>query len=183
MKIRRIKLLIANGWFKTVCLVSYSLFSMLCSNASAQERKDTSVTGINMDSVVANPDSALTNNIYIQERNQGLRARAYGPQYPQNGYPLIVLDGRIKDDPLEFDIQYLDSLVNGTVPIDEKSMARLLGIKTKIYSVSVLREAAADAVWGQRGKNGVIEVKTKTRKQYRKEYREEKRKKRNEKVN
>lgn len=37
MKIRRIKLLIANGWFKTVCMVSYSLLSMFCSNASAQE--------------------------------------------------------------------------------------------------------------------------------------------------
>ena len=171
MKIRRIKLLIANGWFKTVCMVSYSLLSLFCSNASAQEKKDTPY--INMDSVVANLDkrsmdsiNALLNgipinNLYIQERNQGMRARAYGPQYPRDNKPLLVLDGCIVDL-LSVDTQCLDSLVSGELQMEKENIARLFGIKEReIKSVSVLKDAAATAIWGMRGANGVIEVRTK----------------------
>ena len=171
MKIRRIKLLIANGWFKTVCMVSYSLLSLFCSNASAQEKKDTPY--INMDSVVANLDklsmdsiNALLNgipinNLYIQERNQGMRARAYGPQYPRDNKPLLVLDGRIVDL-LSVDTQCLDSLVSGELQMEKENIARLFGIKERdIKNISLLKDAASIAIWGQRGANGVIEVRTK----------------------
>lgn len=171
MKIRRIKLLIANGWFKTVCMVSYSLLSLFCSNASAQEKKDTPY--INMDSVVANLDklsmdsiNALLNgipinNLYIQERNQGMRARAYGPMYPRDKKPLLVLDGCIVDL-LSVDTQCLDSIVSGNLYFDEAVAAKLFGIKEReIKSVSVLKDGAATAIWGMRGSNGVIEVRTK----------------------
>ena len=38
MKIRKIKVLIAKGWYVAVWCVSYSLFSLICSYASAQEQ-------------------------------------------------------------------------------------------------------------------------------------------------
>ena len=140
MKIRRIKLLIANGWFKTVCMVSCSLLSLFCSNASAQNQKDT---------------------LYIQERNQGMRARAYGPMYPRDKKPLLVLDGCIVDL-LSVDTQCLDSIVSGNLYFDEAVAAKLFGIKEReIKRVSVLKDGAATAIWGMRGTNGVIEVRTK----------------------
>ena len=140
MKIRRIKLLIANGWLKTVCMVSCSLLSLFCSNASAQNQKDT---------------------LYIQERNQGMRARAYGPMYPRDNKPLLVLDGCIVDL-LSVDTLCLDSIVSGNLYFDEAVAAKLFGIKEReIKSVSVLKDAAATAIWGMRGTNGVIEVSTK----------------------
>lgn len=140
MKIRRIKFLIANGWFKTVCMVSYSLLSLFCSNASAQNQKDT---------------------LYIQERNQGMRARAYGPMYPRDNKPLLVLDGCIVDL-LSVDTQCLDSIVSGDLYFDEAVAAKLFGIKEReIKSISVLKDAAATTIWGMRGVNGVIEVSTK----------------------
>ena len=140
MKIRRIKFLIANGWFKTVCMISYSLLSLFCSNASAHNQKDT---------------------LYIQERNQGMRARAYGPMYPRDNKPLLVLDGCIVDL-LSVDIQCLDSISSGKLQTDKKNIARLFGIKERdIYKFSVLKDSAATAEWGFRGMNGVIEVVTK----------------------
>lgn len=171
MKIRRIKLLIANGWFKTVCLISYSLLSTFCSNASAQEQKNTPDT--NMDSIIANFDKlsidsinilingANNTNIYFQERNQGYRARAYGPQYPLGQYPLLVLDGNVIDA-YSVNMQCLDSIAGGKVFFDDACAARIFGIKKRqIKTASRLSVNAATAIWGQRGSNGVIEVQTK----------------------
>ena len=43
MKIRRIKVLLAKGWYVAVWCVSYCLFSLMCSFASAQEQTVTAV--------------------------------------------------------------------------------------------------------------------------------------------
>ena len=43
MKIRRIKVLLAKGWYVAVWCVSYSLFSMICSFVSAREQTVTAV--------------------------------------------------------------------------------------------------------------------------------------------
>ena len=140
MKIRRIKLLIANGWFKTVCLVSYSLFSMLCSNASAQGQKNTPDS--NIDSIIANFDKLsldsinthingfVISNNYIMERNQGYRARAYGPQYPLGQYPLLVLDGNVIDT-FSVDMQCLDSIAWAKVYFDDASVASTHALNNK----------------------------------------------------
>ena len=86
--------------------------------------------------------------IVREDRFQGMRARAYGPQYPKDGKPLIVLDGCIMDVS-SVNMQCLD-------------IARLFGLKEyEIKSVSVLKDAAATAIWGTRGANGVIEVTSK----------------------
>ena len=51
MKIRRIKVLLAKGWYVAVWCVSYSLFSMFCSFASAK-RQDVTTTAV-QDSIKA----------------------------------------------------------------------------------------------------------------------------------
>ena len=40
MKIRRIRVLMAKGWCKVVCFVSFSLLSLVCNHASAQKAGD-----------------------------------------------------------------------------------------------------------------------------------------------
>ena len=47
MKKRKIKVLIAKGWYVAVWCVSYSLFSLICSFASAQEQTVTAVAAQN----------------------------------------------------------------------------------------------------------------------------------------
>ena len=140
MKFRTFRILLSRGWRNVMYSVSLFVFSMLSVNSRAQ---------------------AVSDSIIIREdRFQGMRARAYGPQYPRDGKPLIVLDGCIMDT-ISVDKQCLDSLVSGKLQVDNENMARLFGLKEhEIKRVSVLRDAAATAVWGQRGANGVIEVTT-----------------------
>ena len=96
--------------------------------------------------------------IVREDRFQGMRARAYGPQYPN--HPLLVIDGNIIPYS-EFDAQCLDSLVSGKLQMDNENIARLTGIKEQeIKKVSVLKDAEAIAEWGQRGTKGVVVVKT-----------------------
>lgn len=48
MKIRRIRILIAKGWYVAVWCVSYSLFSLICSFASAQKPVDKAVVAMDI---------------------------------------------------------------------------------------------------------------------------------------
>ncbi len=70
-----------------------------------------------------------------------------------NAEPLIVVDDKIFDNPdASFDFQ------NAT----EEEYASLLSVNTEdIASISVLKDAAATAVWGSKGTNGVIMITTK----------------------
>ena len=66
--------------------------------------------------------------------------------------PLIVVDGKIFDNPEGFDFDNAD----------EEQYASLLSVSPDdIASIDVLKDAAATAVWGTNGANGVIEIKTK----------------------
>jgi len=65
--------------------------------------------------------------------------------------PLIVVDEQIFDAP-DFDVE------NAT----EEDYASLLSVNVDdIASITVLKDAASTAIWGSRGANGVIEIKTK----------------------
>jgi len=147
-----------------VCLVSYSLFSMFYGKVSAQEQKDTPTVNpnsISMDSIDALLTGAIISNNYNIERNQVYRARAYGTQYPMNRYPLLVLDGNIMYYD-SFDLQYLDSLISGQLPMEKENIARLFGIKeSEIKRMKILKDEAATSEWGSRALHGVIEVVTK----------------------
>ena len=68
--------------------------------------------------------------------------------------PLIVVDGNIFENDHDVNLDY----ANAT----EDQFAELLQINPDdIASISVLKDAAATAIWGARGGNGVIEIKTK----------------------
>ena len=68
-----------------------------------------------------------------------------------NKNPLIVVDDQIFDAP-DFDVE------NAT----EEDYASLLSVNVDdIASITVLKDAASTAMWGSRGANGVIEIKTK----------------------
>ena len=67
--------------------------------------------------------------------------------------PLIVVDGNVwETDANNFDYSNAN----------EESFAQLLNVNPDdIESISVLKDAAATAIWGSQGSNGVIEIKTK----------------------
>lgn len=67
--------------------------------------------------------------------------------------PLIVVDGNV----LSADTENFD--FNSA---NEENFAQLLNVNPEdIQSISVLKDAAATAIWGSQGANGVIEIKTK----------------------
>ncbi len=67
--------------------------------------------------------------------------------------PLIVVNGYILED---YDSDDFD-----TEDMNEEKFATLLQVNPEdIQSINVLKDAAATAIWGARGANGVIEIKT-----------------------
>lgn len=69
-----------------------------------------------------------------------------------SGEPLIVVDGNVWETDAKFDI-------NGA---NDEKFAELLNVNPEdIENISVLKDAAATAIWGSQGANGVIEIKTK----------------------
>ena len=72
------------------------------------------------------------------------------------GEPLLVVDGVIMQG-----VEHLD--VNEPTSIDVL-MLKEFGIKqSDIESVTVLKDGAATAIYGEKGKNGVIEIKTRVK--------------------
>lgn len=70
-----------------------------------------------------------------------------------NAEPLIVVDDKIFDNP--------DQNFDFTAPTEE-DYASLLSVNVEdIANISVLKDAAATAVWGSKGANGVIMITTK----------------------
>ena len=70
-----------------------------------------------------------------------------------NANPLIVVDDKIFDNPDE-DFDYANA--------DEEQYSSLLSVNVEdIANIEVLKDAAATAVWGSRGSNGVIKITTK----------------------
>lgn len=71
-----------------------------------------------------------------------------------NTEPLIVVDGNVWETDYNSDFDY----ANAT----EDKFAELLSVNPEdIESITVLKDAAATAIWGSQGANGVIEIKTK----------------------
>jgi TonB-dependent SusC/RagA subfamily outer membrane receptor len=71
-----------------------------------------------------------------------------------NAEPLIVVDGNVFESTGNDDFDYTSA--------DEEKFAELLCVNPDdIESIDVLKDAAATAVWGSQGANGVIMIKTK----------------------
>ena len=72
--------------------------------------------------------------------------------------PLIVVDGNI----WQVDANLANNFDYQNNSNDTEKVSELLNINPEdIASISVLKDAAATAIWGSRGSNGVMEIKTK----------------------
>lgn len=84
-----------------------------------------------------------------------------------DGNPLIVIDGNILSIDENTKNQFasgLNDYLNSSLEdqVAEDRLAELLSINpADIASISFLKDAAATAIWGMRGANGVMEIKTK----------------------
>jgi TonB-linked SusC/RagA family outer membrane protein len=68
--------------------------------------------------------------------------------------PLIVVDGNVWETDASSNFDYNNA--------NDEKFAELLNVNPDdIASISVLKDAAATAIWGSQGANGVIEIKTK----------------------
>lgn len=71
-----------------------------------------------------------------------------------NAEPLIVVNGNVWQNDANADFDYTNA--------NEEKFAELLNVNPEdIQEISVLKDAAATAIWGSQGANGVIEIKTK----------------------
>ncbi len=71
-----------------------------------------------------------------------------------NADPLVVVNGNVWTNDANADFDYSNA--------NEEKFAELLNVNPEdIESISVLKDAAATAIWGSQGANGVIEIKTK----------------------
>lgn len=71
-----------------------------------------------------------------------------------NSEPLVVVDGNVWETDRNNDIDWSSA--------NDEKFAELLNVNPEdIESISVLKDAAATAIWGSQGANGVIEIKTK----------------------
>ena len=71
-----------------------------------------------------------------------------------NAEPLVVVNGNVWQNDANEDFDYTNA--------NEEKFAELLNVNPEdIESITVLKDAAATAIWGSQGANGVIEIKTK----------------------
>ena len=71
-----------------------------------------------------------------------------------NADPLVVVNGNVWVNDANADFDYTNA--------NEEKFAELLNVNPEdIESITVLKDAAATAIWGSQGANGVIEIKTK----------------------
>ena len=71
-----------------------------------------------------------------------------------NSEPLIVVDGNVWETDENNNFDYNNA--------NEEKFAQLLNVNPEdIESISVMKDAAATAIWGSQGANGVIDIKTK----------------------
>ena len=71
-----------------------------------------------------------------------------------NANPLIVVDGNVWETDRNNDIDFSNA--------NDEKFAELLNVNPEdIDNITVLKDAAATAIWGSQGANGVIEIKTK----------------------
>ena len=127
-------------------------------SAAAQSLKMSEFEGMNFTSV----DEALQGriaglDIVMNSGNLGsgttMRLRGVS-SINGNAEPLIVVDGNVFETTGNDDFDYASA--------NEEKFAELLCVNPDdIESIDVLKDAAATAIWGSQGANGVISIKTK----------------------
>ena len=165
MIIRRIRIWLSRGWYRTLCSVSLlllPLFTSCSSNKSASKN-----AGTNNSEVAENKETDLTAQDGLSvlfNSNDGSSMRLmYGVQPPtdkENSYPLIVLNGKIINvDKDKLDVFDFEKDINS-----KEKVATLLDVDEKtIFASCLMTDPSSITIWGTRGRNGVFEVVDKKR--------------------
>ena len=120
MKIRRIKVLLAKGWCKVVCFVSFSLLSIVCNHASAREQ---SVSAVVTQDVIKAGDlisGRVTDGVdplrmaNITERDSKYRIVAHSVTDIEGKFALRLVNPADKLEITYVGYQTVDTVINST---------------------------------------------------------------------
>ena len=175
MRIRRIRIRLSYLWYNITLSVASLLLSM---TSHAQNRPDSVIVTLPSQTPSTNSsaiDISEFEGLGVTTVDNALQA--YGPaakldivrpksddssstsiseMTEEKHYPLVSVDGMIPK-PVETDkFDWQNDYKR------KRKVARLVGIPArKIKEITFLNEAEAVAFWGSRGRNGVLEVRTK----------------------
>lgn len=138
MKIRRIKVLMAKGWCKVVCFVSFSLLSVFCNHASAQKAGDM-ISGVVSD----NEGPMMLVNVTQRDSLDRIVAQSITDKEGKFSFPLLNPGNTIK-------VTYL-GYETVDIPIDKSYFE----IRMKDNPGSEQVELTAD---GKHGGSGIIDM-------------------------
>ncbi len=157
MIIRRIRIWLSRGWYRTLCSVSLLLLPLFtsCSSSKSASRAHANDDGSELaDSIAAVFDSIRMDTEYLRTHMRLM----YGVQPPvsrEEFAPLIIYDG----NPVEVDKEKYAAFDWEKDIYSKKKVAVLLGVKKKAVKASrVVTDRAAIAIWGSKGRNGTFEV-------------------------
>lgn len=165
MKIRRIRIWLSRGWYRTLCSVSLLLLPLFTSCSSSKSASKNA--GTNNSEVAENKETDLTAQDGLSvlfNSNDGSSMRLmYGVQPPtdkENSYPLIVLNGKIINvDKDKLDVFDFEKDINS-----KEKVATLLDVDEKtVFASCLMTDPSSITIWGTRGRNGVFEVVDKKR--------------------
>ena len=120
MKIRRIKVLLAKGWYVAVWCVSYSLFSMICSFASAREQAVSAVVTQNAIKAGDLISGRVTDGadplqmVNITERDSNNRIVAHSVTDIEGKFALRLVNPADKLEITYVGYQTVDTVINST---------------------------------------------------------------------
>ena len=158
MIIRRIRIWLSRGWYRTLCSVSLLLLPLFtsCSSSKSASRAHASDDGSELaDSIAAVFDSIRLDTEYLRTHMRLM----YGVQPPvsrEEFAPLIIYDG----NPVEVDKEKYAAFDWEKDIYSKKKVAALLGVKKKAVKASrvVTDRTSLVAIWGSKGRNGTFEV-------------------------
>ena len=120
MKIRRIKVLLAKGWYVAVWCVSYSLFSMICGFASARESavtavvtQDTIKAGDIISGTVTNGEEPLQ-MVNVTERDSKYRIVAHAVTDIEGKFSMRLVNPAHRLEITYVGYETIDTVINST---------------------------------------------------------------------
>lgn len=192
MKINRIRILMAKGWYKVVCFVSFSLLSVISNSVSAQKQsvvvsavQDSVKAGDMIRGVVSDSTGPMM-MVNVVERDVLDRIVAHGVTDIDGNFAFRVVDPKDRIQITYVGFETVDTAIVGNyyeimmkerkdMPVvdvwgnsREVTMADTIDMNQFVH---LMYGVPSPDVLQQGEKNGVIEVKAKTRREYRKEYR------------
>ena len=120
MKIRRIKVLLAKGWYVAVWCISYSLFSMICGFASARESAVTAV--VTQDTIKAGDiiSGTVTNGeeplqlVNVTERDSNYRIVAHAVTDIEGKFSMRLVNPAHRLEITYVGYETIDTVINST---------------------------------------------------------------------